>query len=135
MLPDERAREVDAWLSRARQDLRAAQVLLAADPPLLGDAAFHCQQCVEKALKALLTHHEHPFPKTHDIGQLATRGLTHQPMLEDLLRRAAPLTEYAWRFRYPGEVFEPAMDEIGRALTIASDVLGAVASRVDPSVD
>ena len=54
---DEVAREADAWLSKARNDLRAARVLLAADPPLPGDAAFHCQQSVEKSLKAFLTLH------------------------------------------------------------------------------
>ena len=63
MPADERASEVEAWLSHGRGDLRAAQVLLA-DLPLPGDAAFHCQQCVEKSLKALLTRHDHRFRKT-----------------------------------------------------------------------
>ena len=38
---------------------------MAADPPLLEDALFHCQQAVEKVLKALLTWHDEPFRKTH----------------------------------------------------------------------
>ena len=132
---DERAEEVDAWLSRARSDLRAAQVLLAAAPPLPGDAAFHCQQAVEKALKALLTYHDHVFPKTHDLGMLAMGCLRFEPGLEDLLRIAAPLTEYAWRFRYPGESFEPPVDEVNDALAIGSEVVTAVASRVGRSGD
>ena len=60
---DARANDVAAWLSRAQLDLRAAEVDLAASPPLLADAAFHCQQAVEKALKALLTHHDQLFRK------------------------------------------------------------------------
>ena len=32
----------------------ARQIDLAAAPPLPGDAAFHCQQATEKALKAFL---------------------------------------------------------------------------------
>jgi hypothetical protein len=38
------AREVSAWLVKATEDLRAAQVDLKAEPPLLNDSLFHCQQ-------------------------------------------------------------------------------------------
>ena len=126
MLHDARAKEVAAWLSRADQDLRAAKVDLGVSPPLLADAAFHCQQAVEKALKALLTHHDHLFRKTHDIGELALACLEHEPSLEALLRVSAPLTEYAWRFRYPGEVFEPDRREVEDALEVAHRVVGEV---------
>ena len=102
MARDARAEEVAGWLERARQDLRAAEVDLEASPPLLGDAAFHAQQAVEKALKAFLTRHDHAFRPTHDIGELAFACLEHEPSLEPLLRESAPLTEYAWPFRYPG---------------------------------
>lgn len=43
------ASEAGAWLRKAAQDLRAAEVDLAAGPPLLEDAAFHAQQAAEKA--------------------------------------------------------------------------------------
>jgi len=49
------AAETRAWLEKAADDLAAAGVDLAAQPPLRGDAAFHAQQAVEKALKAFLT--------------------------------------------------------------------------------
>ena len=130
MSHDEVTEEADAWLSRGRNDLRAAGILLAADPPLPGDAAFHCQQATEKALKALLTLHRHPFPKTHDLGMLAAPCLEYEPGLHDLLRTAAPLTEYAWRFRYPGDLFAPPVDEVVDATGIAAEVVAKVASRV-----
>jgi HEPN domain-containing protein len=127
MAADAREEDVAAWLGRARGDLRAAEVDLAADPALLGDAAFHCQQAVEKTLKAFLTRHDHPFRKTHDIGELALACLQHEPALEPLLRASAPLTEYAWRFRYPGDVFEPERREVEDALAVARRVVAAVA--------
>ena len=65
-----RAADTRAWLARARDDLRGAGIDLAASPPLLGDAAFHCQQVVEKALKVFLTWHDWPFRKTHDLVEL-----------------------------------------------------------------
>lgn len=131
MPPDERAEEVDAWLVRARQDLRAAHVGLGTEPPLSADAAFHCQQAAEKALKAFLTYHDHPFRKTHDIGELARACLEHQPSLEDLLRRAAALTEYAWRFRYPGEPFEPDVAEVRDAIGRATELVEAVTALIE----
>jgi HEPN domain-containing protein len=42
-----------AWLIRAHQDLRGADVDLEAAPPLLSDATFHCQQAAEKAMTGL----------------------------------------------------------------------------------
>jgi HEPN domain-containing protein len=56
MQPDAvRRADTLAWLRKAEGDLRAAAVDLGADPPLVDDALFHCQQAVEKALKGLLT--------------------------------------------------------------------------------
>ncbi|MFL5798538.1 MAG: HEPN domain-containing protein [Actinomycetota bacterium] len=130
MQRDERAKEVGAWLDRARLDLRAAGVDLGADPPLTGDAAFHCQQAVEKALKGFLAHHDHPFRKTHDIGELAMACLEHDASLHDMLRQAAPMTEYAWRFRYPAEELQPDPGEIRDALRLASEVVERIESLV-----
>ena len=52
MPPDPvRVADTRAWLEKAEQDLRSAQADLAFAPPVVGDAVFHCQQAVEKALK------------------------------------------------------------------------------------
>ena len=48
--------DVRSWLIKAANDLRGADVDLAAAPPLLEDARFHCQQLVEKSFKAFLTY-------------------------------------------------------------------------------
>jgi HEPN domain-containing protein len=130
MPPDAQAEEIAAWLSRAGQDLRAAAVGLAATPPLLADAAFHCQQAVEKVLKAFLTRHDHPFRKTHDIGELGVACVAYDPSIEDLVRPAAPFTEYAWRFRYPGDVFEPDRAEVEEALDLARAIVDAITAIV-----
>jgi len=102
-----RAADTRAWLSRAKDDLRGAEIDLAASPPLRGDAAFHCQQAVEKALKAFLTWHDRPFRKTHDLVELGAECVAIDPPLEPHLRGTAPLTEYAWRYRHPGEPSHP----------------------------
>ena len=45
-------------LRLAGEDLAYAAHALTARPPFVKDALFHCQQAVEKSLKAFLTWHE-----------------------------------------------------------------------------
>ena len=46
--------EVREWLQNAKDDLFSAQILIEHAPPVLDTACFHCQQAVEKLLKAFL---------------------------------------------------------------------------------
>jgi len=110
----ELAAETRAWLNKARIDLRAAGHDLGADPPLLEDIVFHAQQAVEKCLKALLTWNGVTFRKTHGLEELGEACLRLEPMLRPLVDRAVPLTEYAWRFRYPGEEGRIPLEARGR---------------------
>jgi len=131
-IPDDPVRAADtrAWLARARDDLRGAEIDLSASPPLLGDAAFHCQQAVEKTLKAFLTWHDRPFRKTHDLVELGAECVAIDAGLEPDLRGTAPLTEYAWRYRYPGDPVDPHESEVRRALDRARDVFVLIVARV-----
>jgi HEPN domain-containing protein len=95
--------DVGAWLGKAAADVRAGEVDLAASPPLLEDVLFHCQQAAEKALKAFLAWHDQPFRKTHSLEEIGRQCAQLDPSLDGLVDRVAPLTEYAWKFRYPGE--------------------------------
>lgn len=117
--------EVREWVERAREDLREAEHNFAATPPLVRGAVFHCQQAAEKSLKAVLAAHEEPFRKTHDLDELGTAAAAHHPSLAEVVGRAAELTPYAWRFRYPGAPTVPTMDEAREALVIAREVYEA----------
>jgi HEPN domain-containing protein len=126
--------ETRSWLVKAEQDLRAAQHALTALPALLEDAVFHCQQAVEKTLKAFLTWHERPFRKTHNLIELGMEVALLDRTLEPLLRGAAPLTEYAWKFRYPGDPEEPNPEEASAALALAKEVFAAAMKRLPEDV-
>jgi HEPN domain-containing protein len=65
--------DTKAWLAKASNDLRAAGVGLKAEPMLLEDALFHCQQAIEKSFKAFLTFHDRPFRKTHNLEEIERR--------------------------------------------------------------
>ncbi len=60
----------EAWLHRAHSDLALGRVALSTAGVLREDACFHAQQCVEKALKALLIYKNLAFPRTHVIETL-----------------------------------------------------------------
>lgn len=125
-----RVADTRAWYEKAVLDLRSAEVDLAAQPPLTADALFHCQQAVEKTLKAFLTWHDRPFRKTHDLVELGEQCVTLDARLEPLLRTAGPLTEYAWKFRYPGDAEEPTGPDAERSLKLAREVLARLTDRV-----
>jgi HEPN domain-containing protein len=61
---DSKKFEIGQWLIKANNDLRSAEQLFKAEPPLLDTAVYHCQQAAEKALKAYLTLQEIPFSKS-----------------------------------------------------------------------
>lgn len=71
-MADEKLKEIQAWFTKAANDIRGAEVDLAANPPLVEDALFHCQQAAEKAMKAFLASHDTIFRKTHDLDELAS---------------------------------------------------------------
>jgi len=129
MTPDQlRHEETEAWLDRARRDLRAASLLTAGEAN--AEALFHCQQAVEKALKAFLTFHERPFRKTHDLGDLSPECLAIDDSLESAVSEAESLTQYAWRFRYPGLPYEPDSTEAKDGLQRAEAVVWEVERRL-----
>src|SRR5689334_7226087 len=103
-MPPEKARREDvrAWLSKAALDLKAAtHEMSAPDKELWGDILFHAQQAAQKSLKAFLAWHDVPFRKTHNLEELGQQCETVDPTMAAIATEAAPLTEYAWKFRYP----------------------------------
>jgi HEPN domain-containing protein len=132
MAPDDaRNEDVRAWLQKAALDLRAGALEMSAvDVSLRSDVVFHAQQAVEKALKAFLAWHDVPFRKTHNVEELGRACVALDPTLQAVVDRAVPLTEYAWKFRYPGEPHEPSREEAEQALTTGREVYEAVLNRL-----
>jgi HEPN domain-containing protein len=125
-----RAAETRAWLQKATQDLRGAEIDRQADPPFLEDVLFHSQQSAEKSLKAFLCWNDSSFRKTHNLVELGEACAKVDVTLEALLRKAAVLTEYAWKFRYPGDTEEIEVKEADEAMELARQVFDAVILRL-----
>ncbi len=135
MPPDDaRLQDARAWLSKAELDLKAAAHEISSPAEALwGDVMFHAQQAAEKALKAFLAWQDVPFRKTHNLEELGRQCATLDPTLKAIADEAGPLTEYAWRFRYPGDATEPERAEAEDALKAAQRAYNAVLDRLPPA--
>jgi len=99
---------------------RAARACLRIDPPVLGVAAYLCQQAAEKILKGLLIIAGVEFALTHDLDRLASTAEPHYPEARALLEPIRRLTLWGIAYRYPGPdpVPEPpAYSDIEQVLT------------------
>jgi len=121
--------EAREWLTRADQDLQAAERLLQT-PPLSAIAAYHTQQAGEKALKAFLAAHNPPFRSTHNLLELLQACLALDPTFGPFTSAAQTLTPYATRFRYPGGPSVLPVTEAEEALDLAEDLVRFVRGRL-----
>ncbi|MFN0158642.1 MAG: HEPN domain-containing protein [Bacteroidota bacterium] len=72
-----------SWLAYAERDILAAQELLD-NEELTNIVTFHCQQAIEKSLKALLEEQSADVPKIHSLVRLFS-------FLPDVLKQRLPI--------------------------------------------
>lgn len=126
MPPEAVLREVKAWAGKAENDLQAAQIIMMAPGALPYDiVCFHAQQAAEKYLKALLTFYGIPFPRTHDLPELALRlpaDSTATCSVGDL----SELADAAVSARYPDDLVaydRPLAERLLRKAEIVRDAV------------
>lgn len=126
--------EAGRWMIKAFHDLRSARRLYTDEPPLLDTAVYHCQQAAEKSLKAFLALHEVALSKTHLLPPLLDQCLAHDSDFESLRDAAEILTPFATAFRYPGDMLEPAVEDVEEAINLAGMVVEFVLERMPTNI-
>jgi len=119
-------------MNRATRDLQIAMGNLGGLAVFPDAAVFFAQQTAEKALKAFLTAHDHPFPKTHNLEPLVEWSSSIDEEMTRLADAARILSPYAVRFRYPGGPMEPEIAEAQEAVRLAAEIVQAVQERLSP---
>jgi HEPN domain-containing protein len=88
--------------AKAESDLRAAGLLHGGGSGLEDAVCFHCQQAVEKMLKAALLVAGTEPPRTHDVSYLIEVLATLRPLPDQLQGLCAQVADLAVAPRYPG---------------------------------
>jgi HEPN domain-containing protein len=127
--------ETKAWLVKAEQDLCMADISLAGQRKLPGMATYHAQQAAEKSLKGFLTWHSCTFGKTHNLTALGEPCWIIDASLREVIQRAASLTDYVWKHRYPGDYVDPTHEEAIRVVQLAQVLFSAILARLPNEVD
>ena len=127
---DETHEAVRQWLVRAKADWETVNVLMEHAGSPRESIAFHCQQNVEKLLKAFLTLHGIEAPRTHDIRRLVQLAAPAAPELSGLEKSADLLTEYAVAVRYPDEWREIEAEEVQKVVALAKQFAGVLLPRL-----
>ena len=66
----DRLDEIKQWIIKGDHDLGTAKITFLHIPEYLDTVTFHCQQAVEKYLKAFLVYLSKPFRFSHDLVYL-----------------------------------------------------------------
>ena len=118
------------WLAKAKRDLEAARRMIDCADPLLDTGTYHCQQAAEKALKGWLTFRSISITKTHDLVHLVRECHKLDSSFQELLEMADFLSPFAVDFRYPGDMFEPPLEEAELALRAAEKIVHSISEKI-----
>lgn len=110
------------WIIKADNDFKVAEhELNQAENEMVTDAiCFHCQQSVEKLLKAYLASKNIDFGKTHNLEFLLELCKKQDTIFENIY--VGDLSFYAVEVRYPDEFYIPSVEEAKECFRIASIV-------------
>ncbi len=113
-------------LEKAKVDLESARIL-SEHLNQMEAIGFHCQQAVEKALKAVLAYRDVHFPRTHDLGEILRLLVANGISFDERLNEAVKLNEFAVDMRYDTVEFEidakTALDLATQAIAFAESLI------------
>lgn len=117
---------LEKWLDMAIRDLKSAKVLFEHD---CGNdyVAFHCQQAIEKALKALIIYLYATLEQGHSLLYLCKKVMAQREEFSQYLKDCAFVNQYYIETRYPNEnAIIVSNEEAENCLNIAENILNAV---------
>jgi HEPN domain-containing protein len=116
------------WLIKAEHDILNAQTVIEHNPIILDTACFHCQQAVEKYLKAFLVFKGIAIERTHDLDFLLDICAQHD---QDFLNHdIKDLNDFAVEIRYPDTFLSPSLEETKEYLQIALNIKELISKKI-----
>jgi HEPN domain-containing protein len=127
--------KVKLWLIKAFEDYMGLKFLSELEniDYLRSVICFHAQQMVEKLLKAFLTFHNIPFPRTHILEILKQKCIELDEDFQNLDFKK--LSKYAVEIRYPEEFKIPSIEETKECIRIALQVKDFILGKLNVTED
>ena len=123
---------IENWLKKAENDLRIVdhELKLSEDETVKDLACFHCQQAVEKYLKAFLIFNEVEFPRTHNIEYLLEQSAKIDTDFSGI--DIDELSDFGVNIRYPDDFYVPEIDEVRFYYNLANRIKFLVLEKIKP---
>ncbi|MBC8489883.1 MAG: HEPN domain-containing protein [Bacteroidetes bacterium] len=110
---------IKQWLIKAEHDLGSAMIIYEHLPEYKDTITFHCQQVVEKLLKAYLVFLDIEFPQTHSLTLLLDLLSDKDPFPEKYYVMADTIQAFAVNIRYPSGRYDPESIDVEKSIKIA----------------
>ena len=125
------------WLKASRDDLLTIEEIID-NPHLTHIVAFHAQQCVEKAMKAIIEENEIDIPKIHKLLKLYEKVLSSLNGLDEELMSV--LDGLYIESRYPGDMGllpygKPSLDDAKEFYAFANSVFDKVCGVLGTNIE
>ena len=120
---------IKQWLLKANEDLLVVDKLTEYEIIATSSVCFHCQQAVEKFLKAFLIANGVEVKKTHNIEYLLSECADFDKDFADIDPKE--LSDFGVDVRYPGDMFVPDQDETIEYKNLAFEIKDIVESKID----
>lgn len=117
----EQIEEIKKWIEKADHDLGSAKIIYLHLPDYFDTIAFHCQQAVEKYVKAVLVFYKVDFLRSHDLVYLLELLSRIIEIDENKYKKAFTLNNYAVQIRYPNDIVKLSKEELETAIQIAEE--------------
>ena len=115
-------KEAKQWIEIANKDLALAEHVVKTMRPIPHElVCFHCQQFVEKYLKAFLVSKGQEPPYIHDLAKLIAICEKETPAFAEIKEKCIILTGYGVQSRYPGNM-EIIEEDMIRAMHLATEI-------------
>ena len=114
--------EIEAWLEKADHDLGSAKIIFLHEPKYYEVIAFHCQQAVEKYLKATLVYFNIPFKKSHDLVYLLELLSVKTEISSEIYTMGLTLNDFSVEVRYPNVTIHLSKAELEEAINLTEEL-------------
>lgn len=132
---NDKLNEIKQWIIKADHDLGTAKITFLYIPEYLDTVTFHCQQAVEKYLKAYLIFHSTNFKFTHDLTYLIELLIQKDTDINNFYNSVLELQGYAVEVRYPNETIYLSIERVEKAILIAKNIREFVTTKMNIEID